>query len=152
MTDEKVLKDLIKKQEEMVQNALDHLNNLKKMATDSGVEIKEFNTVKSINIGESIKEEIMRKRNEIMNKIDKVKKQSQNKAQEAIDKAKSDLLTLPKTNIDLYNNLSNMPLAQDKDFFNTVNIEELVKNVPEDKRKALREILKKIPKGEENEK
>jgi len=151
MTDEKVLKDLIKKQEEMVQNALDHLNNLKKMATDKGVDIQEFNSVKKINIGESIREEISKKRKEIMGKVDKIKKQSQSKAQETIDKAKSDLLTLPKTNLDLYNNLSNMPLAQDKDFFNPTNIDELVKSVPEDKQEALKEILEKIPKVEKHE-
>ena len=137
MTDEKTLKDLIKKQAEMIESATEHLNNLKKLAIDKGVNIED--NLKTPKIKLHIREEIERKRNEILAKVEQIKAQSKTDAQNAINKAKE---SIPKNDMNFIKNLPDMPLAEKDKLPDDIN--ELIRDIPQDKRDEVKRILEDI--------
>lgn len=101
MNDEKTLKELIKKQTEIVENAMEHLNNLKEIAINKGINEDEFKP--SVNI--NIKKEIENKRREILNRVEKIKRQAKEDMQNTIDKNKNKVL---KSNTKIFNELPSL--------------------------------------------
>ena len=97
MTDQNTLKEMIEKQERVIKEALEQLKELKSMISPSDVETKKSD-VKSMdleNLTSSIRDEIEKRRSEIMNKVEKIKIEAQSKAKQAMSKASSGAAGMP---------------------------------------------------------
>jgi hypothetical protein len=94
MVDQNALKEMIEKQEKIVKEALEQLKELKSMApAEKNKPDVEFMNLE--NLTSSIREEVEKRRSEIMDRVEKIKIEAQSQAKRAMDKASAGATSMP---------------------------------------------------------